>query len=184
MKKIVVLFLLFLSLSFVSAANSSNTMALKEEFLYNGYNNSGKYSTSFNEYNVNSISSNTLIENKICIVPGKRVGISVITGIGYQQDIYCYNRFASIPSNIDGKALFGVVYYPVEGLGVSLAGGLRASYLLNRSNWISQVGGELSIGYSFDFGLSCNVSAAYWYNTNYRSILCGIGLGYSFGGKR
>lgn len=184
MKKIIILFMSFLSLSVIYAVNSSNTMALKEEFLYNGYNNRGNYSTSFNEYNVNSISSNILIENNICIVPEKRVGISVITGIGYQQDIYCYNRFASIPSNINGKALFGVVYFPVEGLDVSLAGGLRTSYLLNRSNWISQVGGELSIGYSFNFGLSCNVSAAYWNNTNYRSIVCGIGLGYSFGGKR
>lgn len=184
MKKVIIFSLMLVSISLLFAVNSSNTITLKEEIGYNGYNNMGSYSTSFNEYNVNSISSNTVLGNTIKIMPAKNVGAVISTGLGYQKDIYDYNRFASIPSNINGKATIGVVYCPTDEFDVSFSGGLRTTYLLNKSNWISQIGGEVSLEYNFDFGLNLSLSAAYWYNTNYRSIVCGGGLGYCFGGER
>ena len=159
-------------------------MAIKEEIEYNSYNYVGSYSSSTNPYSVNSISSNTVLENIIDINIYKKLGLTLTGGLGYQKDIYEFNRFASIPSNINGKALFGVLYSPIDGLNISLSGGVRTSYLLSKSNWISQVGGEASIGYTLDFGLKCYLASSYWYNTNYRSILCGVGLGYKFGGER
>ena len=159
-------------------------MAIKEEIEYNSYNYVGSYSSSTNPYSVNSISSNTVLENIININVGEKFGLSIAGGLGYQKDIYEFNRFASIPSNINGKALFGVLYSPIDGLKISLSGGVRTSYLLSKSNWISQVGGEASIGYTLDFGLKCYLASSYWYNTNYRSIVLGLGLGYSFGGER
>ena len=80
--------------------------------------------------------------------------------------------------------MFGVYYSPLDGIDISVSGGLRTSYLLSKSNWVSQVGGEVSVGYSFGFGLSLNLSSSFWYNTNYRSIICGVGFGYRFGGER
>ena len=144
----------------------------------------GRFSSSYNNFNDNSISSNTLLENNIEILFNDSIGAKLIGGVGYQRDIYCFNRFASIPSNLNAKAEIGVVYAPIQGLHLSLSGGLRTSYLLNKSNWISQIGGELSMEYAFDFGLCLSLSSSYWYNTNYRSILCGVGLGYKFGGER
>ncbi|MCI7606825.1 MAG: hypothetical protein MSS69_08730 [Spirochaetales bacterium] len=184
MKKVIIFCLMLISISLLFAVNSSNTITLKEEIGYNGYNNMGSYSTGFNEYNVNSISSNTVFGNIIKIMPSENVGVAISTGLGYQKDIYDYNRFASIPSNINGKAAVGMVYCPIDDFYVSLSGGLRTTYLLSKSNWISQVGGEVSLEYNFDFGLNLSMSAAYWYNTNYRSIVCGVGLGYCFGGER
>lgn len=184
MKKTFGLCVLFLSLSVLCASVSSNTIFLKEEIGYTSYNYMGRFSSSYNDFNDNSISSNTLIENKIEIMFKDSIGVKLIGGIGYQRDIYCFNRFASIPSNINAKAEIGVVYAPIQGLHLSLSGGLRTSYLLNKSNWISQIGGELSMEYAFDFGLCLSLSSSYWYNTNYRSILCGVGLGYKFGGER
>lgn len=184
MKKTFGLCVLFLSLSVLCASVSSNTIFLKEEIGYTSYNYMGRFSSSYNDFNDNSISSNTLIENKIEIMFKDSIGVKLIGGIGYQRDIYCFNRFASIPSNINAKAEIGVVYAPIQGLHLSLSGGLRTSYLLNKSNWISQIGGELSMEYAFDFGLCLSLSSLYWYNTNYRSILCGVGLGYKFGGER
>ena len=175
---------MLISLYLLFAVNTSNTITLKEEIGYNGYNNMGNYSTSVNEYNVNSISSNTVFGNIIKIMPAENVGAVISTGLGYQKDIYDYNRFASIPSNINGKATIGMVYCPTDDLDVSLSGGLRTTYLLSKSNWVSQIGGEVSLEYNFDFGLYLSLSAAYWYNTNYRSIVCGVGLGYCFGGER
>lgn len=184
MKKVIVLFAIFLSLSILCAGYSSSTMALKEEIEYNSYNYVGSYSSSANSYGVNSISSNTVLENIIDINIYKKLGLTLTGGLGYQKDIYEFNRFASIPSNINGKALFGVLYSPIDGLNISLSGGVRTSYLLSKSNWISQVGGEASIGYTLDFGLKCYLTSSFWYNTNYRSIVLGVGLGYSFGGER
>ena len=184
MKKVIVLFAIFLSLSILCAGYSSSTMALKEEIEYNSYNYVGSYSSSANSYGVNSISSNRVLENIIDINIDEKFGLTITGGLGYQKDIYEFNRFASIPSNVNGKALFGVLYSPIDGLNISLSGGVRTSYLLSKSNWISQVGGEASIGYTLDFGLKCYLASSYWYNTNYRSIILGVGLGYSFGGER
>ena len=184
MKKTFGLCVLFLSLSVLCASVSSNTISLKEEIGYTNYNYMGRFSSSYNDFNDNSISSNTLLENKIEIMFKDSIGAKLIGGVGYQRDIYCFNRFASIPSNINAKAEIGVVYAPIQGLHLSLSGGLRTSYLLNKSNWISQIGGELSMEYAFDFGLCLSLSSSYWYNTNYRSILCGVGVGYKFGGER
>ena len=184
MKKTFGLCVLFLSLSVLYASVSSNTISLKEEIGYTSYNYMGRFSSSYNDFNDNSISSNTLLENKIEIMFKDSIGVKLIGGVGYQRDIYCFNRFASIPSNLNAKAEIGVVYAPIQGLHLSLSGGLRTSYLLNKSNWISQIGGELSMEYAFDFGLCLSLSSSYWYNTNYRSILCGVGVGYKFGGER
>ena len=184
MKKTVVFCILILTLSLLCAAYSSNTVSIKEEIGYNSYNNVGSYSNTNNSYSVNSISSNTVIENDVNIMFDDGVGVAFTGGLGYQKDIYCFNRFASIPSNINGKALFGVYYSPLDGIDISVSGGLRTSYLLSKSNWVSQVGGEVSVGYSFGFGLSFNLSSSFWYNTNYRSIICGVGVGYRFGGER
>ena len=184
MKKAFVIFLIFLSFSFLHAGHSSNTMLVKEYIGFNSYNYVGRYSDGLNPYSVNSVSSNVVLENNIDLYIGNKIGVTVDGGVGYQRDIYCFNRFASIPSNINAKAEIGVVYAPIQGLHLSLSGGLRTSYLLNKSNWISQIGGELSMEYAFDFGLCLSLSSSYWYNTNYRSILCGVGLGYKFGGER
>ena len=184
MKKTFGLCVLFLSLSVLYASVSSNTISLKEEIGYTNDNYMGRFSSSYNDFNDNSISSNTLLENNIGILFNDSIGVKLIGGVGYQRDIYCFNRFASIPSNLNAKAEIGVVYAPIQGLHLSLSGGLRTSYLLNKSNWISQIGGELSMEYAFDFGLCLSLSSSYWYNTNYRSILCGVGLGYKFGGER
>ena len=184
MKKTVVFCILILTLSLLCATYSSNTVSIKEEIGYNSYNNVGSYSNTNNSYSVNSISSNTVIENDVNIMFDNGVGVAFTGGLGYQKDIYCFNRFASIPSNINGKALLGVFYSPFDGIDISVSGGLRTSYLLSKSNWVSQVGGEVSVGYSFGFGLSFNLSSSFWYNTNYRSIICGVGVGYRFGGER
>lgn len=184
MKKVFLMIMIFLSVSFLYAGQSSNTVLVKEEIGYNSYNNVGSYSNTNNSYNVNSISSNTVIENDVNIMFDDGVGVAFTGGLGYQKDIYCFNRFASIPSNINGKALFGVFYSPLDGIDISVSGGLRTSYLLSKSNWVSQVGGEVSVGYSFGFGLSINLSSSFWYNTNYRSIICSVGVGYRFGGER
>ena len=184
MKKAFLMIMIFLSVSFLYAGHSSNTVLVKEEIGYNSYNYVGSYSDNNSPYSVNSISSNTVVENNISISRDNGVGLAFKGGFGYQKDIYGFNRFASIPDNINGKALIGVVYSPCDGLDLSLSGGLRTSYLLSKSNWVSQVGGEISVGYSFGFGLSFNLASSYWYNTNYRSIILGVGLGYSFGGER
>ena len=184
MKKTVVFCILILTLSLLCATYSSNTVSIKEEIGYNSYNNVGSYSNTNNSYSVNSISSNTVIENDVNIMFDDGVGVAFTGGLGYQKDIYCFNRFASIPSNINGKALFGVYYSPLDGIDILVSGGLRTSYLLSKSNWVSQVGGEVSVGYYFGFGLSFNLSSSFWYNTNYRSIICGVGVGYRFGGER
>lgn len=176
--------MIFLSVFFLYAGHSSNTVLVKEEIGYNSYNYVGSYSSSANSFGVNSISSNTVLENIIDINIYEKLGLTLTGGLGYQKDIYEFNRFASIPSNINGKALFGVLYSPVDGLNISLSGGVRTSYLLSKSNWISQVGGEAFIGYTLDFGLKCYLASSFWYNTNYRSIICGVGLGYRFGGER
>lgn len=184
MKKVVLICLIVLSFSFLFAGYSRNTVSLKEEIVYNSYNYVGSYSSGSNPYSVNSISSNIVLENNVEVIVGRSMGLALTGGLGYQKDIYEFNRFASIPSNINGKALFGVLYSPIDGLNISLSGGVRTSYLLSKSNWISQVGGEASIGYTIDFGLKCYLASSYWYNTNYRSIILGVGLGYSFGGER
>ncbi len=184
MKKAFLIIMIFLSVFFLYAGHSSNTVLVKEEIGYNSYNYVGSYSDTNNPYSVNSISSNTVIENNIVVIFDNGVGVSLKGGFGYQKDIYGFNRFASIPDNINGKALIDVVYSPCDGLDLSLSGGLRTSYLLSKSNWVSQVGGEISVGYSFGLGLSLNLSSSFWYNTNYRSIICGVGLGYRFGGER
>ena len=184
MKKVVLICLIVLSFSFLYAGHSSNTVLVKEEIGYNSYNYVGSYSDNNSPYSVNSISSNTVVENNISISLDNGVGVSFTSGFGYQKDIYGFNRFASIPENINGKALIGFVYSPCDDLDLSLSGGLRTSYLLSKSNWVSQVGGEVSIGYTFGFGLKCYLSSSFWYNTNYRSIILGVGLGYCFGGER
>ena len=106
MKKVIVLFAIFLSLSILCAGYSSSTMAIKEEIEYNSYNYVGSYSSSANSYGVNSISSNTVLENIIDINIYKKFGLSIAGGLGYQKDIYEFNRFTSIPSNINGKAYY------------------------------------------------------------------------------
>ena len=184
MKKVVLICLIVLSFSFLYAGYSRNTVSLKEEIVYNSYNYVGSYSSGSNPYSVNSISSNTVLENNVEAIVGRSMGLTLTGGLGYQKDVYGFNRFVSIPENINGKALLGIVYTPVSGLNISLSGGLRTSYLLSKSNWISQVGGEVSIGYTFGFGLKCYLSSSFWYNTNYRSIILGVGLGYCFGGER
>lgn len=184
MKKAFLLIMIFLSVSFLYAGQSSNTVLVKEEIGYNSYNYVGSYSDTNNPYSVNSISSNTAIENNISISLDNGIGVAFTGGVGYQKDIYGFNMFVSIPENINGKALIGIVYSPCAGIDLSLSGGLRTSYLLSKSNWVSQVGGEVSVGYSLGFGLSFNLSSSFWYNTNYRSIICGVGVGYRFGGER
>ena len=184
MKKTVVFCILILTLSLLCAAYSSNTVSIKEEIGYNSYNNVGSYSNTNNAYSVNSISSNTVVENNISILFDNGVGVAFKGGLGYQKDIYGFNRFASIPENINGEALIGVIYSPCADLDLSFSGGIRTSYILSKSNWVSQVGGEVSVCYAFGFGLSLNLSSSFWYNTNYRSIICGVGVGYRFGGER
>ena len=184
MKKTFVLCVLFLFISVLFASALSNTMTFKEEIGYNNYNYTGKYSNNNNHFNVNTISSNTILENRISIMFNRGFGASLIGGVGYQKDVYCFNRFASIPSNLNAKAEAGVVFAPMQELSLALSCGFRTTFLLSKSNWISQFGGGFLIEYLFDIGLSVIVSSSYWYNTNYRSIICGVGLGYVFGGER
>lgn len=184
MKKTFVLCVLFLSFSIISASALSNTKTIKEEIGYNNYNYMGRYSSSYNDFNDNTISSNTLLENRIRIMFDSGLGALFTGGLGYQKDVYCFNRFASIPSNLNAKAEIGIDYSPIQGINLALSGGIRTTYLLSKSNWISQIGGEFFIEYVFGFGLSLSISSSYWYNTNYRSFICGIGIGYVFGGER
>ena len=51
--------------------------------------------------------------------------------------------------------------------------------MTNKSKWISQLGGVVSLEYYFG-SFSIGLSGGYWHNTNYRSMVGSINVGLVF----
>lgn len=171
-------------LFFMSCLNASLTgrISVSEELAYQKYNKIWE-SPRNQYYSVESIASNPNISCNLDFVFGDVFGITSGTEFGYQKSIEDKNRFVTFPKNINGTVSSGLVIY-FKSLRISAEALLRSSFQFTRNAWVSQVGGQAGVGYTFPCGICLDIT--YKYLSSYEMITSAlsVGIGYQFGGKK
>ena len=179
-KTVIILVLFFIPVLVFSSVNVR--MHFSDEIAYTSYNRIW-VSPSEHYFSVNSILNNFSINTDMDVMITTSFGLGLGLGFGYQYSIFDYNRFVTVPKSINYSLIAGVVY-DINQFRFALSAILRPSLQIDRSNWISQLGGMFDLTYCFDNKLNLIVSYKYLYNYNMVSSAVSLGLGYAFGGKR
>lgn len=177
MKKTISIIFLFL-LCFGLFAGISITAGVSSEFAYSRFDHSSfAPSDDFpNRFRTTSICLDTQVRQDLTILFKDSFGVSFNTGFGYITSIYDMNRFVSVPRGINASISLG----PKLVFGnntVSLYFGLKSTFFLDKQYWISQIGGTLEYVLSMK-NVRLSMLTSYWYNTNYRLITLGFGVGF------
>lgn len=175
-------FLVILILPVVLFSSVRGRVHFTDEISYSSYNRIW-VSPQDNYFSVVSLVNNPIISNDIYFMVTKNFGIGVGVGFGYQKAFFDYNRFVTIPKSLNGNISAGVVF-GLNNLRISVSSLLRASFLLARNSWISQLGLMAELSYCLNNGITFISSYKYLYNYNLVSSAFSLGLGYSFGGDR